>query len=110
MFRREQVQDVIPEDGQPEMMDKIARGQFTMRIMYEQFQNILKMGPMGQVRCGRAPQTDRTALRSSCQGSACRWYPCLPVGTGDSRLLFFNPLGCPCAANKSVRACLPRGR
>lgn len=32
-------------------MDKISRGQFTMRIMYEQFANITKMGPMSQVCC-----------------------------------------------------------
>jgi len=43
------IQDVIPEDKQPEMMDTIAKGQFSMRILYEQFANILKMGPMSQV-------------------------------------------------------------
>ena len=32
------------------MIEKIARGNFTMRIMYEQFQNLTKMGPMSQVR------------------------------------------------------------
>ena len=32
------------------MIEKIAKGNFTMRIMYEQFQNLTKMGPMSQVR------------------------------------------------------------
>jgi hypothetical protein len=40
----------VPDEDQPELMDKISRGQFTMRIMYEQFANITKMGPMSQAR------------------------------------------------------------
>ncbi len=32
------------------MLEKISKGEFTLRIMYEQFQNIMKMGPMSQVR------------------------------------------------------------
>jgi signal recognition particle subunit SRP54 len=40
----------VPDEDQPELMDKISKGQFTMRIMYEQFANITKMGPMSQVR------------------------------------------------------------
>ena len=46
----DKVQDVIPDDGkQPEFLDTIVKGQFSMRILYEQFSNILKMGPMSQV-------------------------------------------------------------
>jgi signal recognition particle GTPase len=36
-------------DQQPELLQKLSEGNFTLRIMYEQFQNILKMGPIGQV-------------------------------------------------------------
>ncbi len=43
-------QDAVPEEDQPELMEKIAKGEFTMRIMYEQFANITKMGPMSQAR------------------------------------------------------------
>ena len=42
-----------PEPGQedqPELLDKLTRGEFTMRILYEQFQNIMRMGPMSQAR------------------------------------------------------------
>ena len=46
-------QTVIPEEDQPEMIEKIAKGNFTMRIMYEQFQNLTKMGPMSQARYSR---------------------------------------------------------
>mmetsp|Transcript_11955 Transcript_11955/g.35795 ORF Transcript_11955/g.35795 Transcript_11955/m.35795 type:complete len:489 (-) Transcript_11955:354-1820(-) len=45
----ERVQDVVPEEDQPEMADMIAKGHFTMRIMYDQFANISKMGSMSQV-------------------------------------------------------------
>merc|ERR1719342_1007091 len=30
-------------------MQKIKHGEFTLRDMYEQFQNIMKMGPFGQI-------------------------------------------------------------
>ena len=36
-------------DDNKEMMKKIKQGQFTLRDMYEQFQNIMKMGPFGQI-------------------------------------------------------------
>ncbi|KAL4440590.1 hypothetical protein ABPG75_003591 [Micractinium tetrahymenae] len=46
----DKVKDVIPEEEQQqELIDKISKGEFTLRIMYEQFANIMKMGPMGQV-------------------------------------------------------------
>ena len=32
-----------------EIMDSIQKGNFTMRILKDQLQNILKMGPVGQV-------------------------------------------------------------
>ncbi|KAL3375009.1 hypothetical protein AABB24_006487 [Solanum stoloniferum] len=43
------IQDVVPMDQQPELLQKLSEGHFTLRIMYEQFQNMLKMGPLGQV-------------------------------------------------------------
>ncbi len=44
------VQDVVPEDQmKEEIMDSIQKGNFTMRILKDQLQNILKMGPVGQV-------------------------------------------------------------
>ena len=32
-----------------ELMNKIKHGEFTLRDMYEQYQNVMKMGPIGQV-------------------------------------------------------------
>ncbi len=44
------MQDEVPEeDMQQELMETIQKGNFTMRILYEQLGNILKMGPMGQM-------------------------------------------------------------
>lgn len=43
------IQDVVPMDQQPELLQKLSEGHFTLRIMYEQFQSMLKMGPLGQV-------------------------------------------------------------
>ncbi|XP_059286635.1 signal recognition particle subunit SRP54 2 [Lycium barbarum] len=45
----DKIQEVVPMDQQPELLQKLSEGHFTLRIMYEQFQNILKMGPIGQV-------------------------------------------------------------
>jgi signal recognition particle subunit SRP54 len=36
-------------DDNEELMKKLKQGQFTLRDMYEQFQNIMKMGPFGQI-------------------------------------------------------------
>jgi len=45
----DKIQDVMPADQQPELLAKLAEGTFTLRLLYEQFQNLLKMGPIGQV-------------------------------------------------------------
>lgn len=36
-------------DENEELMKKLKHGQFTLRDMYEQFQNIMKMGPFSQI-------------------------------------------------------------
>ncbi|KAI9110220.1 hypothetical protein K1719_018662 [Acacia pycnantha] len=36
-------------DQQTELLQKLSEGNFTLRIMYEQFQNTLKTGPLDQV-------------------------------------------------------------
>ncbi|KAL5703616.1 signal-recognition-particle GTPase [Ranunculus cassubicifolius] len=46
----DKIHEVVPMEQQPELLEKLSQGNFTLRIiMYEQFQNILKMGPIGQV-------------------------------------------------------------
>jgi hypothetical protein len=48
----DKIQDVIPEDKQPEMLETIARGNVTMRVMRDVFESFLSMGPVSQVRSG----------------------------------------------------------
>ena len=44
------LQNVIPDkEDKEELMDTINKGNFTMRILYDQLQNILKMGPVSSV-------------------------------------------------------------
>lgn len=43
------IANVVPLDKQPELMNRLSKGQFSLRDLYEQFQNIQKMGPMSQV-------------------------------------------------------------
>ena len=44
-----QIKDTIGDDKNDEMMEKFSKGEFTLRDMYEQFQNIMRMGPLSQV-------------------------------------------------------------
>jgi len=43
------IKNVVPMEEQPELYKKFTEGIFTLRDMYDQFQNILKMGPLGKV-------------------------------------------------------------
>ncbi|XP_051135979.1 signal recognition particle 54 kDa protein 2-like [Andrographis paniculata] len=45
----EKIHEVVPMDQQPQLLQKLSEGKFTLRIMYEQFQSMLKMGSIGQV-------------------------------------------------------------
>ena len=43
------INDIMPEEQQEDMMDKLQSGSFPLRFLYEQFTNIIEMGPMSQV-------------------------------------------------------------
>mmetsp|Transcript_72840 Transcript_72840/g.189640 ORF Transcript_72840/g.189640 Transcript_72840/m.189640 type:complete len:521 (+) Transcript_72840:114-1676(+) len=43
------ITEAMPLDKQPELLNKISKGKFSLRDLYEQFQNLQKMGPMGQI-------------------------------------------------------------
>lgn len=46
----DKMKDVMPEEEQQEeLINKISKGEFSLRIMYDQFANIMRMGPMSQV-------------------------------------------------------------
>ena len=42
----EKVSEAVPLDKQPELLNRIQHGQFTLRDMYEQFQAVMKLGPL----------------------------------------------------------------
>lgn len=44
-------------DDNEELLEKIKHGQFTLRDMYEQFQNIMKMGPFSQLMVNNGEKT-----------------------------------------------------
>ena len=44
----EKVSDLKLDENE-ELVKKLQHGQFTLRDMYEQFQNIMKMGPFNQI-------------------------------------------------------------
>ena len=44
----EKVEQLKLENNE-ELIEKLKHGQFTLRDMYEQFQNIMKMGPINQI-------------------------------------------------------------
>mmetsp|Transcript_56921 Transcript_56921/g.123160 ORF Transcript_56921/g.123160 Transcript_56921/m.123160 type:complete len:519 (-) Transcript_56921:120-1676(-) len=43
------ITEAMPLDKQPELLSKISKGKFSLRDLYEQFQNLQKMGPMSQI-------------------------------------------------------------
>lgn len=45
----EEMKEVHGGDGQKELMEKMSKGQFTLRDMYKQFQNVMRVGPMNKM-------------------------------------------------------------
>eukprot|EP01091_Cochliopodium_minus_P013692 TRINITY_DN4465_c1_g1_i1.p1 TRINITY_DN4465_c1_g1~~TRINITY_DN4465_c1_g1_i1.p1 ORF type:complete len:486 (+),score=172.71 TRINITY_DN4465_c1_g1_i1:52-1509(+) len=43
------VQNAVPKESQELLMERISQGLFSLRDMYEQFQTVLKMGPIGNL-------------------------------------------------------------
>lgn len=47
------MQDIIPEDKQPELLGTISKGNITMRVLRDVFESFMNMGPLSQVGCER---------------------------------------------------------
>mmetsp|Transcript_3620 Transcript_3620/g.7845 ORF Transcript_3620/g.7845 Transcript_3620/m.7845 type:complete len:471 (+) Transcript_3620:271-1683(+) len=45
----DKIQDVIPEDKQPELLDTITKGNITMGVLKDMFESVLELGPMSQM-------------------------------------------------------------
>lgn len=58
------LQEVVPEESKnEEMMEIMQKGAFSLRILYEQFANIQKMGPVGQIM-GMIPGLSNTGIKA----------------------------------------------
>ncbi|ESQ35276.1 hypothetical protein EUTSA_v10009795mg, partial [Eutrema salsugineum] len=44
----EKLQEVVPKDQKPEYLEKLSKGNFPLRIMYDQYQRMLNYGPLKQ--------------------------------------------------------------
>eukprot|EP00775_Hariotina_reticulata_P009897 gene9897-10054_t len=44
----DKIQDVIPEDKQPELLESIHKGNISMRVLRDVFESFLNMGPLSQ--------------------------------------------------------------
>ncbi|CAJ2645925.1 unnamed protein product [Trifolium pratense] len=45
----DRIHKAVPVDQQAELHQKLSEGNFTLRIMYDQFHSLLKMGPINEV-------------------------------------------------------------
>ena len=43
------MKEVHDGDNQKELMEKMSKGQFTLRDMYKQFQTVMRVGPMNKM-------------------------------------------------------------
>jgi signal recognition particle subunit SRP54 len=43
------IEEVMPAEDQPQLAKRLQEGKFSLRDMYDQFQNIMKMGPLNKV-------------------------------------------------------------
>lgn len=45
----DKIQEVIPDDKQPQLLDTISKGNVTMRVLKDMFDSVLQLGPMSQM-------------------------------------------------------------
>ncbi len=67
------LQEAAPNDDTKEdIMDSLSKGNFTMRILYEQLASVQKMGSVGQI------MSMLPGLRDSGLSKVCSWRaPCM---------------------------------
>jgi len=63
------IEDVVPKESQPDLAKRLQEGKFSLRDMYDQFQNIQKMGPLGKVM-QHLPGLSNMPVLQGDQGSA----------------------------------------
>jgi len=65
----DKIDEVVPMDQQSELMQKLTKGNFTLPIMYEQFQNIQNMGPLSQVM-SMVPGFSQESMSKGCENES----------------------------------------
>eukprot|EP01135_Chromosphaera_perkinsii_P009983 Nk52_evm18s1992 gene=Nk52_evmTU18s1992 len=65
-------------DKNEELAEKLAQGIFTLRDMYEQFQNIMQMGPMGKIM-GMLPGFNSDMFKGTEKESSNRLKKCMTI-------------------------------
>jgi len=62
----EKVEELQLGGNNEKLMDKLKHGEFTLRDMYEQFTNVMKMGPMSQIM-GMIPGFSQDFMTKGCE-------------------------------------------
>jgi len=65
----EMIKDAVPKESQNKIEKRLQEGKFSLRDMYEQFQSMLKMGPLSQVM-DMLPDTGLNHLLKGTNGDA----------------------------------------
>ena len=83
----ETIKETVGDDKQPELMGKLQKGIFTLRDMYDQFQNIMKLGPLNKVM-GMIPGIPEGLLQGDGQESSNRLkkFMCMMDSMTDAEL------------------------
>lgn len=69
----ETIKETVGDDTKPEMLDKMSKGIFTLRDMYEQFTNVMKLGPLHKVM-GMIPGIPQGLLSGANENEVCAWH------------------------------------
>ena len=50
------IEEAVPKHSQEKMQERLKEGKFSLRDLYEQFQNIMAMGPIEKVKSKPHPR------------------------------------------------------
>jgi signal recognition particle subunit SRP54 len=90
----DKIHEVVPMDQQPELLQKLTEGNFTLRIMYEQFQNIQNMGPLNQVMSmipGFSQELMPKGQENECQAKIKKFMTMMDSMTNEGPSFYWEP-------------------
>ncbi|XP_058780453.1 signal recognition particle subunit SRP54 2-like [Vicia villosa] len=86
----DKIHEVVPTDQQPELVQKLLEGNFTLRLMYEQFQNFLQLGPTSQV-VSMLPGVPSELMSKGCDQAKFKRYMTIMDSMTNEELDSSNP-------------------